>query len=276
MSIALHTAGPWSSAASGVERWQPYFPAERSATTKTGFYSETGTAGSILECSVYGSLEQQCCFTAHGLDLQSWNFTRETTNSTSPMDIDVIGRFNSPVLISHPPGLGVPSQLYPNWLEGLGWANFTAPVSLLPFGVINCGGSGYSSVSRLWECFEALSSAVATMYGNSTERLIGDLAELRDLRADWDGEGAAAPLAAAIDDAISFVRIAGNLAGLLEPTPDVDGSVLLEIGDGSEGSLRFRGDHTIIYAIPSAAPGAVVFDGKNVPKEISGALAAAL
>jgi hypothetical protein len=108
----------------------------------------------------------------------------------------------------------------------------------------------------------------------ATQTIIGELQELRDLPQGWDGEEAAAPSRDAIDEAIAFVRSAGQLANRLEPTLHADGSVLLEIGDGTRGSLRFKGDHRIIYAIRDRTPGAVPFDGKTIPNVISSALAA--
>jgi hypothetical protein len=119
----------------------------------------------------------------------------------------------------------------------------------------------------------ASTSAVSQLVDARTDALIAELEELRGLPEGWDGEGAETPIPAAIDEAISFVRSAEDrLVSRLEPTPDVDGSILLEIGDGSEGALRFRGDHTIVHAIRGAAPGIVKFDGKVVPEVISEAL----
>jgi hypothetical protein len=108
------------------------------------------------------------------------------------------------------------------------------------------------------------------------DALVAELEELRELPEGWDGEGAAAPISDAIDDAMSFVRSVGDRASRLAPTPDVDGSILLEIDDGGAGSFRFRGDGTIIHAIRGVAPGIVRFDSRTVPQELSEALEAAL
>jgi hypothetical protein len=120
----------------------------------------------------------------------------------------------------------------------------------------------------------ASAATIVEALGTPVDALIAELEELRELPEDWDGEEAAAPIPDAIDDAISFVRAARDLANRLEPTPDVDGSILLEFDVGGAGSLRFKGDHSIIHAIRGVAPGTVGFDGITVPNEISEALAA--
>jgi hypothetical protein len=136
-----------------------------------------------------------------------------------------------------------------------------------------------------WNCpvyqslaIQAVSSAstVEEVLSTPMDALVAELEELRELPVGWDGEGAAPPISDAINDAISFVRSIGDIASRLEPAPDVDGSILLEIDDGGTGSLRFRGDHTIIYAIRGVAPGIVGFDGRIVPGKISEAFDAAL
>jgi hypothetical protein len=104
-----------------------------------------------------------------------------------------------------------------------------------------------------------------------TDALVTELEELRELPDDWDGEGAAAPNPGAIDQTISFVRSIGDVASRLEPTPDVDGSILLEINDGDLGSFRFRGDNTVVYAIRGDLPGIAKL-GETIPKKILKAL----
>jgi hypothetical protein len=153
-------------------------------------------------------------------------------------------------------------------------ANSTNHLTPLHFKDADCGGSGTLNADQMWREQVGSASTDMQMFG-FTDALVADLQELRELHAGWDGEGAAAPLPEAIRDAMSFVRAAGDLARPFEPTPDVDGSILLEMGDGSEGSLRFRGDHTIVYAIRGVAPGMVRFDGGIIPDVISAALGAA-
>jgi len=153
----------------------------------------------------------------------------------------------------------------------IAWWRRTLGTSIGPIKLLEATGY-YSSCA---------SSAAQTLAGRGrfvydltpTDALVAELEELRELPKGWDGEGAEAPIPDAVAEAVMFVRSVGDyLASRLEPTPDVDGSMLLEIGDGSRGSLRFRGDHTIICAIRGVAPGIVVFDGEAIPEGISNAL----
>lgn len=125
------------------------------------------------------------------------------------------------------------------------------------------GGTGSSGDNGAW------SNAASV-----TDPIIAELEELAELPEGWDGENAAAPSRHAINDAASFVRLAGQLAGRLEPTLHVDGSVILEIGDGSDGSLRFKGDGKVIYAFRGRLRGSVVFNRKTIPGPILAALSA--
>jgi hypothetical protein len=102
--------------------------------------------------------------------------------------------------------------------------------------------------------------------------LIAQLSGFRSLRDGWDGEAAVAPNRVAIRDAVRFIQAAGSLSERLEPTLHTDGSVLLELEDGLGGSLKFRGDDHIVYAVKGARPGTVPFDGSNVPEALRAAL----
>lgn len=106
------------------------------------------------------------------------------------------------------------------------------------------------------------------------EGLVTALAEFVGLKPGWDGEDAVAPRLDAIFDAIRFVRAAGARGLGLEPTLHVDGSVILELEDGSAGALQFGGAGTIDYAFEGVAPGNVPFDGYTVPHVIGDALRA--
>ena len=101
---------------------------------------------------------------------------------------------------------------------------------------------------------------------------INELLAFRVLAAGWDGERALAPRREAIDDAIRFLHAAGESASGLEPTLHVDGSVILEIGDGADGSFTFRGDRRIICAVKGMTPQAVAFEGRAIPSEVRAAL----
>jgi hypothetical protein len=115
-------------------------------------------------------------------------------------------------------------------------------------------------------------SSVVQTVSSPMDVLVSELESLRKLPHGWDGEEAAAPIPNAIDEAVSFVRALGDFANRFEPAPDIDGSILLEIDDVGAGSLRFRGDYTIVYAIRGAAPGIVGFDRRTIPRKISEAL----
>ncbi|GJD96914.1 hypothetical protein [Methylobacterium iners] len=135
-----------------------------------------------------------------------------------------------------------------------------------------------------WNLILGQSTRVQTAVSDTAPMLVGPhrfedeviarIAEFLELEDGWDGEDAAKPTASAVLDAVRFMRSAGDMASRLEPTLHVDGSVILEIEDGAEGSLRFRGDGTIVYATARAGMGSVPFDGFNVPEEIARTLAA--
>jgi hypothetical protein len=101
--------------------------------------------------------------------------------------------------------------------------------------------------------------------------VLAELASFRELQPGWDGEEAAKPSAAAINEAARFARIAGITENDLEPTLHVDGSVILEIAEDI-GSLRFKGDGQIIYALSETGYGVVPFDGFTIPEVIWPAL----
>ena len=91
------------------------------------------------------------------------------------------------------------------------------------------------------------------------------------LKEGWDGEMAAQPSSLAIASAVSFANAIFDFGVELDPSPHVDGSVILDISD--EGTLRFKGDGTIIYATAKNGYGYVVFDGRSVPAVIAEILA---
>lgn len=105
-------------------------------------------------------------------------------------------------------------------------------------------------------------------FEDSANALVDEVVDFRKLNEGWDGENAAKPSFAAIRDAVRFIRAAGTYASRFEPTPHADGSIILEIADGVEGSLRFKGDHRIIYAARRIGVGSVPFDGSTIPETI--------
>lgn len=101
--------------------------------------------------------------------------------------------------------------------------------------------------------YTAHSEDVPVAYADlrAEDLLLFDLVALTKLQDGWDGEYGVPPRAEAIRDAVSFVLEAGSKAADLEATPHADGSLLLEIGDGSAGSFRFFGNGQISYAVGS-------------------------
>lgn len=101
--------------------------------------------------------------------------------------------------------------------------------------------------------YTAHSEGVSVAYAiqRPEDVLLLDLVALKTLREGWDGEHGLPPRADAIRDAVLFVVEAGSKAADLEATPHADGSLMLEIGDGSMGSFRFLGNGQISYAIGS-------------------------
>lgn len=94
-----------------------------------------------------------------------------------------------------------------------------------------------------------------------------ELGSYRTLAAGWDGENAAKPSERAISEAARFARIAGGKSNDFEPTLHVDGSVILELSDG-QGSLRFKGDGQVAYALSEIGYGVARFDGFTIPEAL--------
>lgn len=106
-----------------------------------------------------------------------------------------------------------------------------------------------------------------------TDALVGEILSFRNLGDGWDGERAVRPALNAIRDAVHFLYTAGSRAARLEPTLHVDGSVILEIEDGSEGSFRFKGDGRVICAVEGMSPRVLAFDGVTLPDDVETVLA---
>jgi hypothetical protein len=111
-------------------------------------------------------------------------------------------------------------------------------------------------------------SGLGAISSPSSDTLFLELNELAKLGDGWDGEFAARTDPAALSEAQLFVRVAGSLAQHLEATLHVDGAIILELGDGERGSLRFNGNGTISMAFDGIAPATVKFSGMTVPPEI--------
>ena len=103
------------------------------------------------------------------------------------------------------------------------------------------------------------------------DTLVSVVAAFSSLKPGWDGEGAPAPCAAAIDEAIQFLRLAPALSAAFDPTLHANGSVLLEFEGG--GVLEFQGDGTIRVSLPNHPPSALPFAGTTIPASLRHALA---
>lgn len=98
--------------------------------------------------------------------------------------------------------------------------------------------------------------------------------DFEDLEEGWDGYGGAKPLQRSINQAISVVATAESQTDPLEATLHADGSVILEIGNGSEGSIRFPDGHRIVYACGDLI-GSTTFVGRDIPQVLKEVLARA-
>lgn len=109
----------------------------------------------------------------------------------------------------------------------------------------------------------------------AAKALAREIAEYRDLREGWDGEGALAPNSDAICDAARFVYEAGKTPGLvprLEASLNADGTVALDVDGDPVGTLVFKGDDTVVHALQGHPPGVVDFPDDAIPPELLRAL----
>lgn len=100
------------------------------------------------------------------------------------------------------------------------------------------------------------------------EKLIGELRELSLLKADWDGEGAAAPSVQSIKEAVSFVRMLNGIT-LPEPMLLASGQTALYWNEGNlYADIEFLGDGRIAYFIKNHGDkhkGVLAFDSQKMP-----------
>jgi hypothetical protein len=87
----------------------------------------------------------------------------------------------------------------------------------------------------------------------TTESLLADIDALGALPFGWDGVSAEVPSPLALQEARDFARSCPALASILRARADVDGSVLLDVGDRRGGSYRFRGTGRLIIMTRSGA-----------------------
>ena len=105
---------------------------------------------------------------------------------------------------------------------------------------------------------------------------LGKLSKFCEFAPGWDGNRGLPPSKAAVGDAAMFMGAAFQKYNALrfEPTLHSDGSVILELGDGSAGSFRFKGDGTVICCADGFPPVQVTFSAnrlflmKSLPPEV--------
>jgi hypothetical protein len=103
----------------------------------------------------------------------------------------------------------------------------------------------------------------------SSERLAGEFRRWNLLPANWDGEGAAAPDADSLKEAVSFVRLLGERHVLPEPELHASGHAGLLWSDGDiYADIKFLGDGRIAYYSEhnrGCHKGVVDFDSSELP-----------
>ena len=105
------------------------------------------------------------------------------------------------------------------------------------------------------------------------EQLMGEIRSWALLEADWDGEGAIAPIIRCIENAVSFIRLLPENIALPEPMLHASGNTGLFWGDdGIYADIEFLHNGRIAYYIEQNGDkhkGAINFDSKNLPPVFS-------
>ena len=103
----------------------------------------------------------------------------------------------------------------------------------------------------------------------SRERLIGEFRRWSLLKANWDGEGSAAPAVPSLKEAVAFARLLDEGASLPEPMLLSSGHAGLFWNDENlYADLEFLGDGQVAYYIERQGDkhkGDVKFDSKTMP-----------
>ena len=116
---------------------------------------------------------------------------------------------------------------------------------------------------------EFIQVAEFTRSTTTREQLLGEIRSWALLEADWDGEGAAAPIAICIKNAVSFIRLLPDYISLPEPMLHASGNAGLFWGDGGiYADIEFLHSGRIAYYIEQNGDkhkGAINFDSENLP-----------
>ncbi len=103
----------------------------------------------------------------------------------------------------------------------------------------------------------------------SREKLIGELRRWGLLNENWDGEGAALPVASSLKEAVSFVRLLGEGDMLPEPMLHASGHAGLFWKEGNlYADIKFLGDGRVAYYIERQGDkhkGVLKFDSQKMP-----------
>lgn len=101
------------------------------------------------------------------------------------------------------------------------------------------------------------------------EKIVGELRSWSLLSANWDGEGAAAPDAGSLKEAVSFVRLFGEGDTLPEPMLHASGHAgLFWKDDNLYADIKFLGDGRVAYYIERQGDkhkGVLKFDSQKMP-----------
>ena len=101
------------------------------------------------------------------------------------------------------------------------------------------------------------------------EKLIGEVRRWNLLKANWDGEGAAVPVARSLKEAVSFIRLLVEVDTLPEPMLHASGHAgLFWKDDNLYADIKFLGDGRVAYYIERQGDkhkGVLNFDSKKMP-----------
>lgn len=159
-----------------------------------------------------------------------------------------------------------------NPLGGLATVRHTSRIATsLPNAVRkNAGESSVSSIELVSatneDCFHNVAAARQT---SPVEKLVGEMRRWRLLIADWDGEGACAPILSSARQAEAFVRMLNVPIPLPEPMLHANGRAGLYWNDSRlYADLEFLGDGRMAYFIERNGDkhkGVLKFDASEMP-----------
>ena len=126
--------------------------------------------------------------------------------------------------------------------------------------------SSTTSIASICQVVQNDESGRAT---TSREKLVGELRRWGLLNANWDGEGAAPPVARSMKEAVSFVRLLDEGNMLPEPMLHASGHAgLFWKDDALYADIEFLGDGRVAYYIEHQGDkhkGVLNFDSKKMP-----------